>query len=123
MQMCILAIDFGRKRIGLALTRSGSLVVTLDPIKLTTTDALFEQLDDLITHERVERVVIGDGILQPSTRRWLAVIKKGLSVPVTLVDEKSSTDEAQQRLGTTQHHADSAAAAIILERYLLDLLQ
>jgi len=121
--MRILAVDFGRKRLGIALSRSGSLVVPLAPLTLTTTDALLSYLRKLITHEQIEQLIIGDGISQPNTRHWLEAIQKNLAIPVILVDEQSSTNEAQQRLGTTQHHADSTAAAIILERYLEDLLQ
>lgn len=117
-QMRILAVDFGRKRVGIALSRSGSLVVPLAPHTMTTADALTAHLRTLIAAEGIERLVIGNGIVQPKLHAWLTAIQNGVPVPVEVVDEESSTNEAQQQVGTTQHHADSAAAAIILTRYL-----
>lgn len=122
-QMCILAVDFGRKRVGLALSRSGSFVVTRPALTVTTAEALLKQLNELISAEQVTQLVIGDGINQSGLQHWLGIIQKGVAIPVVVVDEASTTHEAQQRTGTTQHHADSAAAAIILERYIEDLLQ
>ena len=121
--MSILAIDFGRKRIGLALSRSKQLVVPLPGIQLTSARALITDLMAIINEEHVETVVVGHGIMQPALRQWLTVLQHQLTVPVVIAEETSTTNEAQQRVGTTHHHADSAAAAIILERYVEDLLQ
>lgn len=121
--MATLALDFGRKRIGVALSRSETLITPLPAWQLTSAAALVAQLQQLITDEKITTLVIGSGIMQPSLKPWLSTIKKGVAIPVLVVSEEESTHEAQQHVGTTTHHADSTAAAIILERYLQDLLQ
>ena len=121
--MSILAVDFGRKRIGLALSRSKQLVVPLPAIQLSSAQVLITDLAKIISDEHVETVVVGHGITQPALHHWLTILQQQLTVPVIVAEETATTNEAQQQAGTTRHHADSAAAAIILERYIEDLLQ
>ena len=125
----ILAVDFGDRRTGLAATDwTGTIVVPLPTVVATGDEAVARSIAD----RQTEVVVVGmpltrDGQAGPRaerTRRFVAVLERHLSVPVTTVDESLSTDEAHERLkalgikaARRKQVADSVAAIVILERF------
>lgn len=140
----ILAIDYGRKRFGLAL--SDELGLTAQPLATwlrTNRRNDVRRLRELARQHAVGRILVGlpvhlDG--RPSemaaeAERFAARIGKELGLPVELVDERLSTWEAEQtlesaapagELGCSRSSAarkrrgemDQIAAAIILRDYL-----
>jgi len=122
----LLAFDYGLKRIGVALgntlTGAARPLCILTP---TTRVQRFDQIARLLQEWEPERVVVGlpyatDGSEQYATlraRRFAQQLHGRFGVAVDLVDERGSSVEAQQILGT---HApdDAVAAAVILQRYL-----
>ncbi|MGE4504185.1 MAG: Holliday junction resolvase RuvX [Desulfovibrionaceae bacterium] len=132
--MKILGIDFGIKRVGLALTDPGGvLAYPLPAIERTTRDALFADLTALVEREGVERVVVGlplglDGQDTETTRQarnFAASLARRVEAPVELADERFSSLEAEGRLREAggrgrkvKQKLDSQAAVIILETWL-----
>jgi putative Holliday junction resolvase len=130
----ILGIDFGIKRVGLALTDPGGvLAYPLPAIERTTRDALFADLAALMEREGVERVVVGlplglDGQDTETTRQarnFAASLARRVEAPVELADERFSSLEAEGRLREAggrgrkvKQKLDSQAAVIILETWL-----
>lgn len=55
--MRVLSIDYGKKRTGIAVT--DSLQIIANGLATVSTSKLFEFLADYITHESVERIIIG----------------------------------------------------------------
>jgi len=133
----VLALDFGTKRIGLAsgdtLTRSARPrgAIANGPHGPDWA-ALQKHLDDL----RPARLAVGepynaDGSASPLTekaRRFAAELQERCSLPVDLVDERWSSQDAEERLReerasgdrkrrVTKEAIDAAAAAVILERW------
>lgn len=128
--MKVLGVDFGSKNIGLAIaTTEGRLPSPLPQINPTGTlakDAVL--LVNICRQQQAERVVLGlpkntvDDKMERIVRMLAQSIEKE-GVPVEFVDESFSSIEAEARLHALDPklkatHKDSAAACIILERYL-----
>jgi putative Holliday junction resolvase len=133
----VLALDYGLKRIGIAtgdtLTRSARPRGAIDNGHGGPDwPALQKILDDL----RPARIALGepynaDGSASPLTevaRRFAAELQKRCSLPVDLVDERWSSQDAEERLRAarasglkkrrvTAADVDATAAAVILERW------
>lgn len=133
--MRLLGVDFGLKRVGLALTDpAGTLAYPLKTVERGSKDALYEEIRRIVAAERVERVVVGlplglDGeetLTTRQARNFAASLARRLDVPVDAVDETLSSVEAESRLrqagerdlGRLKARLDSAAAVVILETYL-----
>jgi len=133
----VLALDFGLKRIGVAsgdtLTRSARPrgVVANGPSGPDWA-ALQKHLDDL----RPARLAVGepynaDGSASPLTlkaRRFAEELQERCSLPVDLVDERWSSQDAEERLRSARASGlktrrvsaadvDATAAAVILDRW------
>ncbi|MBC2770766.1 Holliday junction resolvase RuvX [Pusillimonas minor] len=122
----LLAFDYGLKKIGVAL--ANTLTRHARPLTIITAerrDLRFQAIADLITEWRPDRVIVGlpldslgeEQLATTQARRFANQINGRFGVPVELVDERGSSLEAQERLGTHQPD-DAVAAAIILQRYL-----
>lgn len=136
--VCVLGFDVGSKRIGVAvgntLTRSARALAMID-VRADGPD--WTALDRLIADWRPQRLIVGepltlDGKSQPATRaarRFAHEAAKRFALPATLVDERSSSREAdrvfseQRRSGQARRRdaamLDAVAAQVIVERWLL----
>ena len=130
----ILAIDYGRKRTGLAVT--DILRITANPLLTIETKDLINWLSDYFTKEKVDEVVIGhptqmDGSDSESMnyiRPFMGNFKKQFpEMPITMYDERFTSVLAHQAMlaggmkkKDRQNKAvvDKIAACIILEGYL-----
>ena len=130
----ILAIDYGRKRIGLAL--SDELRLTAQPLmilsRLNRQNDL-HRLRELCRKHEVRQILVGHPLLltgAPSemaeeAARFAGRLKKNLGIPVELVDERlTSWDASQMNLAAESFarrrdgELDDVAAALILRDYL-----
>ena len=130
----ILAIDYGRKRTGLAVT--DMLRITANPLLTIETSELINWLTDYFAKEQVDEVVIGhptqmNGQESESMnyiRPFLGVFKKTFpDKPITMYDERFTSVLAHRAMidggmkkKDRQNKAvvDKIAACIILEGYL-----
>ena len=130
----ILAIDFGRKRTGLAVT--DILRITANPLLTIETKNLINWLSDYFAKEKVDEVVIGhptqmDGSDSESMnyiRPFIGNFKKQFpDMPITLYDERFTSVLAHRAMlaggmkkKDRQNKAvvDKIAACIILEGYM-----
>ncbi len=130
----ILAIDYGRKRTGLAVT--DVLRITANPLLTIETSELMNWLTDYFAREQVDEVVIGhptqmNGQESESMnyiRPFLGVFKKTFpDKPITMYDERFTSVLAHRAMidggmkkKDRQNKAvvDKIAACIILEGYL-----
>ena len=130
----ILAIDYGRKRTGLAVT--DVLRITANPLLTIETNQLIAWLTDYFAHEPVDEVVIGhptqmNGQESESMnyiRPFMGVFKKTFpTIPITMYDERFTSVLAHRAMidggmkkKDRQNKAvvDKIAACIILEGYL-----
>lgn len=121
----LLAFDYGVKKIGVAI--GNTLTRQARPLQIVATstrEQRFHAIAQLVREWMPDRVIVGlplasDGGEQYATsrcRRFANQLHGRFGLAVELVDERNSSVEAQQMLGT--HDADdAAAAAIILQRY------
>jgi putative Holliday junction resolvase len=142
----ILAIDYGKKRLGLAL--SDEFGITSRPYATWTRINRrrdLARLRELVRDELVRRIVVGlplhlDGSpseMSEEARSFAVRVEKAIGLPVELMDERLSSWEAQETVATVSRtkrarrnssgrgdHArqkaplDDIAAAIILRDYL-----
>jgi putative Holliday junction resolvase len=129
----VLAVDFGDARTGLAATDwTGSIVVPLPRIDARDQAAVIAAVAELVRERDSQVVVLGMPLTVVGTTNqraqrtaaFHARLQQALPVPVLLVDESHTTDEAHERLKQgglkakrRKDLADSVAALIILERY------
>lgn len=131
-----LALDVGRRRIGLAGCDPLGLTVTPLPAlwRSSRLEEDLPQLLDLVRQRRVAALVVGlplDERQQPTPqalhcRRYgerlaRALAAAGLALPLAWVNEHSSSWSAAERFGLQGDRSgrlDSAAAALLLDQWL-----
>lgn len=120
--MNFLAIDYGSKNIGLAVSING-IIFTLSPLK--NDKSLVENLQKLITEHQVQKIFIGlsHGPFARKTLIFVDQLRSMLSLPIETVEESVSTIEAGQIFKnnsnpkrTYHQRIDSISAAVILQR-------
>ena len=132
----ILGIDYGEKRLGIAISDDTNTIVT--PIEhVNNNKDIFNTINQLIAKYNVKTIVVGlpinlDGSHSKSSKiviNFSNRIKKSLSVKVHMIDERLSSIEAENKLRESGKKPtryrnidrgiiDSAAAAIILESFI-----
>ena len=133
--MPILGIDFGSRRLGLAISdESGQIALPLPPLESGGVKKDVAALVELAREREVEHVVVGlplgldgrRGSQAEATERFAQALREGLALPVTLLDERFSSQEAERALEATGHRGrrkkkaliDSVAATVLLRTYL-----
>jgi len=134
----LLAFDYGRRRIGVAvgntLTRQARPLLTLD---VTETGPDWARIAALLEEWRPARLVVGvpynaepaaGAAIAVEAQRFARRLHGRCGLPVDTVDERLSSAEAHARLRTerragrrgtiAKRDIDSAAAAVILQDWL-----
>lgn len=130
----IVALDYGLRRIGIAVCDEMHITVSTRPFILNDA-GVWESLDAMIVRERAEVIVVGvprhhDGrtsdIIE-AIERFIEELRQRVQIGVDEMDEAFSTQRAvallQQSGGskkrrTQKGRKDEVAAAIILQDYL-----
>ncbi len=122
--MRVLGIDYGTKKIGLALSdEEGDFAFPYAIVKNDGT--FFETLKMICDKEKVKTIVVGYSLSQSGqendiveqVRFIVEKIKKECVLPVFMQNELFSSVEAH-RYQTKKGDRDDSAAAIILQRFL-----
>jgi putative Holliday junction resolvase len=132
--MRILGIDYGSKRLGLAVCDElGLTAQALTTITRKNRERDLEKIDTVIKEYNVEKIVVGyplrldgtEGIQCEKVNRFVDILKSKYSLPIVKWDETLSTKEAEQILIEANMSrkkrkgvVDKLAAAIILQDYL-----
>ena len=132
--MKILALDYGKARIGVAIgDTSFGIAFARDFIANKDSKKAIEEICKLAKDEQIEKIIIGRPVMLEGSESdsSLAVedfkdnLEEEISVSIELVDERFSTNIAQQRLNSglaknkkKKQLIDSSAAQVILEGYL-----
>ena len=130
----ILAIDFGKRRIGLAITDPFRLIVTgLETLRRTTLREDLEHLTKLAAEREVSRIVMGlplnmdgtEGTQAQRAREFADRLGRRTGIAVDLWDERLTSVAAEDLLRERGVYADRRsgivdrlAASILLQTYL-----
>lgn len=133
----VVALDFGLKRIGIA--SGDTLTRAAHPRKTLANGPQgpdWSALERLLADLRPARIVVGEpynadgslGALTEAARHFATELAQRFHLPVDLVDERWSSQDAEERLRDARasgergrrvkkEDVDAAAAAVILERW------
>ncbi len=130
----ILAVDWGLKRIGLAVSDpTQTIAYPLDVIRHTSRSEDAEHIKKIALEKNATRIIMGamkdeENRLSPSGRsaeRLAEEIRRLAEIPVSLFPEDETTISARKealKMGLPRKkrrgHLDSLAASIILQNYL-----
>jgi putative Holliday junction resolvase len=129
--MRILGLDIGDKRIGVAV--SDGLGLTAQGLTTVQRENCIETLRNLIKEYEVESIIVGIpkmlngsiGIQGEKVLQYVDELRKALSVPISLWDERLSTVSAEKVLVEANMSRkkrkgvrDKVSAVLILQNYL-----
>ena len=130
----ILGIDFGERRVGLAV--SDPLKIIAQPFITLIRDAgdgWWNQLEAVISEQEIELAVVGYPLTMSGERgsqtkvvdKFIADLEQNLALPVERYDERLTTVAARKALqqqgiktGHNKEMVDRTAAALFLQNYL-----
>jgi len=130
----ILGIDYGNARIGIAISDfDQEIAFPKDTLQNTSLNKVILEIHEICTNEKVVEIVLGmpysmNGKISEQTEKtlkFLALLKKNLSVPVEIHDERLTSIESDVILTTLnmrgeerKNSRDKIAASLILKNYL-----
>jgi putative Holliday junction resolvase len=117
--MRILGIDYGTKRVGLALTDDKGMMAF--PHSVVPNDSkLMTILEGIVEKEKVEKIIIGHSLDREGNPNKVhaADLTLAVGLPIELEPEQYSTQEAK-RIQGKHDKLDASAATIILNSYLM----
>ncbi len=139
MTLCVLGFDVGSRRIGVAVGNTLSQTArAIAMVAATDAGPDWKQVEALMREWKPDRLIVGepltlDGEPQLAThlaRRFAKEAAQRFSLPVELVDERSTSREADRRFAEQRKSGaarrrdaatlDAVAAQIIVERWLRD---
>ena len=128
-----LGIDFGEKRVGLAISDKSNLIASpFKTINYINKNDLVSQIEKIVIENNIENFVLGlpinmkgEDTAQTKTVRKFKESLSSLDIPIIYEDERLSSVSAKNSLilqniktGHNKSEIDKTAAAIILQQYL-----
>lgn len=123
--MKYLGIDWGLKRIGLAISE-GQLASPLDCLIVTNLNDAIEKVKKVVDREKIDKVILG----KPEGEMGKKVVEvakrlQQIGIDVTLADETLSTQKAKSLMiemgyGRKSRRDDNATSAAIILQHFLD---
>lgn len=123
--MRYLGIDYGTKRIGIALSDEGGSFAF--PHETIPNDAsTIDRIQAILKKEGVTGIIVGDtrafnGVANQITHEaesFVESLRDFVAVPITMASEAGTSQEAARFAPKGKEHDDAAAAAVMLQRYL-----
>ena len=132
--MRVLAIDFGSKRMGIAVSDElGIIASPLEVIPAEPSTQFLARLREILEQKQVKRIIVGmprqlDGSYGPAAvavREFVSKLKESVSIPIECWDERLTSAQANRALieagvrrKDRRGRVDKTAAAILLQSYL-----
>jgi putative Holliday junction resolvase len=130
----ILAVDWGERRVGLAVSDPGGVIATALPtLAVAGREDALAQVAAAAAEHQAERIVVGLPLLMSGERgeaaraaeRFAAALRRNTGLPVETWDERLTSAVSRRRLqergvrtGHDKARVDAGAAAVLLESYL-----
>ena len=139
--MKFLGIDYGTKRIGLAMSDDGGQIAFPKEILLNDIN-IFKNIGEILKKEKIDEIVIGESVdfsgklnaLSVRIEEFILELKEKFNLPIHKQKEFLTSVEARKGGNTKEiltqkqshsrlkdkkrGHIDASAAALILQRYL-----
>lgn len=124
--MRILGIDYGKRKIGVALANE-FLAEPYKQIRYEKIEEALAKIKQIVESQKVEKVVLGisEEKMARKTKKFARLLQSSLNLKVYFQDETLSTFEAKEiarKLKISRkkikNFEDAVAAAIILQNYL-----
>lgn len=117
--MNYLCIDYGTKRIGLAI----SIQDIISPLKTISNDKnTFNQIKQVVDQHQIEKIFVGmpEWGTKPAVVAFVKKLSSMLELNIETVEESLSTIEAESIIKANKNKTsiDAVAAAVILKRAL-----
>jgi putative holliday junction resolvase len=139
MRMRVMALDYGKLNIGVAI--SDELQLTARPFTTIRREnrryaQVIERIRELVADNEIATLVVGlplnmdgsRGAAVESVERFISDLRRSVSIPIVTVDERLTSREADQILremgvGPRERRArsDEYAASVILQDYIDEL--
>jgi putative pre-16S rRNA nuclease len=132
--MRILALDYGTKRVGVAV--SDELKMIAQPLEFIPAEPFadfLKRLKEIVHEKEIELILVGmprnmDGSYGPAALKveaFVAALKGALTIPIETLDERLTSVQANRfliqanvRRDKRKQKVDKTAAAILLQSYL-----
>lgn len=122
--MRYLGIDYGDKRVGIAVSDSGAKIAFPKRV-LFNRPNLMNQLKSLIEEEEISKIVVGlptaaggrETQQTEKVKKFVEALKKITPLSVEFENELLTT-HLVEKVGIKKEHTDESAAALILQSYL-----
>ena len=139
--MKFLGIDYGTKRIGLAISDDGGQIAFPKEVLLNDIN-IFKNIGEILKKEKIDEIVIGESVdfsgklnaLSVRIEEFIKELKERFYLPINKQKEFLTSVEARKSVNTKEiltqkqshsrlkdkkrGHIDASAAALILQRYL-----
>lgn len=130
--MRVMAIDYGKNRVGIALSDPlGVISQPLTTIKVKSQKALFGQILEIIQQSDVGLIIIGNPLshkgeatkMSEQISRFMKQLKKMTDIEIKLWDERFTSQYAMNlmkeiKVKKQKDLVDQVAASIMLDEYL-----
>lgn len=121
--MKILGIDYGEKRIGLAISDESQTFAR--ELTILSPKEFWDSIKNIISNNQITKIVLGwplnmSGEMTQKTeevKSFKLKVQSETNLPVEIIDERLSSQMAQSSRGSKQD-LDSLAAQILLQNYL-----
>lgn len=130
----LLAIDYGEKRLGLAISDPNQIISKpLKTLILSDSKYIYNELEKIISDYEIQKLIIGlpvgmNGKNTQQTRKvevFREFLQNKIDIPIILFDERLSSVSAKKSLisqgvktGHNKSKIDQTAAAIFLQHFL-----
>src|SRR3989344_6826003 len=119
-----LGIDYGTKRIGVAISDEGGSMAFPYAI-LENSKSCVGEIKTICAHESVESIIIGESVdykgqpnpVKKEIDKFITGLQRVIDIPIIEEREFLSTQQARY-YQTKRKHVDDSAATIILQSYL-----
>lgn len=121
----ILGIDYGEKRVGIAITNPLNIPM---PLETVSSDRIISRIEELLKEYEIDLIVVGnpmEGKRKEMVERFIEELKRNVKVKVVEWDESFTSRRAEEIMRKMKKKpskdrgaVDRIAASIILEEYL-----
>lgn len=125
--MRILAIDYGTRKVGLAISdETKSIALPFLILENKGNKNLSEEIHKLCQKNKVEKIIIGmpktlagqEGKEAQKVKKFAKILEEKVNLPIIFEDERLTSKMAQRFLEKNKKIDDKIAAQILLQGYL-----